>query len=186
MSHDLYTDADPARPDVICDSNGQVTLSLCKRCGKGEAELYADDGSPSPCYARVTDFSDKMDALKANPPPKWENNRMNPWTPDNNPHQARRIGKTLEEAGELVSVLGRISIQGMDSVDPSSGKTNRQRLLDETADLYAQCDINMDTLFTKDERVYVWDRALHKRRQMAEWGEHYKPNPATDERDWNG
>ncbi len=39
-SHDLYTDVDKDRPDVICDSNGQVALSLCKWCGKGEAELY--------------------------------------------------------------------------------------------------------------------------------------------------
>lgn len=39
--HDLYTDADPDRPDVICDSMGRVTLALCKRCGKAEAELDA-------------------------------------------------------------------------------------------------------------------------------------------------
>ena len=38
-THDLYTDADKDRPDVICDRNGQVVLSLCKRCGRGEAEL---------------------------------------------------------------------------------------------------------------------------------------------------
>lgn len=38
-SHDIYTDADASRPDVICDSNGQVVLDLCKRCGAGEAEL---------------------------------------------------------------------------------------------------------------------------------------------------
>lgn len=48
-AHDLYTDADKDRPDVICDSNGQVVLGLCKRCGKGEAELHNEDGTPSPC-----------------------------------------------------------------------------------------------------------------------------------------
>ena len=48
-AHDLYTDADKDRPDVICDSNGQVVLGLCKRCGKGEAELTNEDGTPSPC-----------------------------------------------------------------------------------------------------------------------------------------
>jgi len=37
--HDLYTDADADRPDVICDRNGQVVLGLCKRCLKGECEL---------------------------------------------------------------------------------------------------------------------------------------------------
>lgn len=48
-AHDLYTDADKDRPDVICDSNGQVVLGLCKRCGKAEAELHNEDGTPSPC-----------------------------------------------------------------------------------------------------------------------------------------
>ncbi len=38
-AHDLYTDADKDRPQVICDSNGQVALSMCKRCGKGESQL---------------------------------------------------------------------------------------------------------------------------------------------------
>lgn len=38
-THDLYTDKDADRPEVICDGNGQVALSLCKRCGAGEAEL---------------------------------------------------------------------------------------------------------------------------------------------------
>jgi len=38
-THDLYTDADKDRPVVICDKNGQVVLSLCKSCGRGESEL---------------------------------------------------------------------------------------------------------------------------------------------------
>jgi hypothetical protein len=37
--HDLYVDSDLNKPRSILDSNGQVTLDLCKRCGKGEAEL---------------------------------------------------------------------------------------------------------------------------------------------------
>lgn len=100
--------------------------------------------------------------------------KMNPWVPDDNPHQARRVGKTLEEAGELVGVLGRITIQGMDSIDPSSGKTNRQRLLEETADVMAQCECNLWAMFTSEERTFIHERALEKRRQMAEWEEHYK------------
>jgi len=39
MDHDLYTDADKHRPEQICDRNGQVVLSLCKRCGAAEYEL---------------------------------------------------------------------------------------------------------------------------------------------------
>ena len=45
VPHDLYKDGDDDIPGVICDRNGQVTLDLCKRCGKGEAQL---DG---PCTA---------------------------------------------------------------------------------------------------------------------------------------
>lgn len=104
---------------------------------------------------------------------EWKNNKMNPWVPDDNPRQARRLGKTGEEVNELGSVLFRISIQGIDAVDPSSGKTNRQRLLEETADVMAQCECNMWDLFTDEERAYVHERALVKRRQMAEWESHY-------------
>jgi len=53
-AHDLYTDADKDRPEVICDSNGQVVLGLCKKCGKGECELTNEDGSPSACSPHST------------------------------------------------------------------------------------------------------------------------------------
>jgi hypothetical protein len=39
--HLLYTDGDKNRPDEICSANGLVALSLCKLCGKAEAELEA-------------------------------------------------------------------------------------------------------------------------------------------------
>ncbi|MEN9671044.1 MAG: hypothetical protein RL018_1321, partial [Pseudomonadota bacterium] len=45
-THDLYTDADKDIPDVICDRNGQVVLGLCKRCGRGEAELETPCDKP--------------------------------------------------------------------------------------------------------------------------------------------
>lgn len=37
--HVLYTNNDKDRPEQICDINGQVVLSLCKLCGKGESQL---------------------------------------------------------------------------------------------------------------------------------------------------
>ncbi len=39
-SHKLYEDSDVDKPDVICDSNGQVALGLCKLCGRVGAELF--------------------------------------------------------------------------------------------------------------------------------------------------
>lgn len=37
--HDLYKTGDADAPSVIKDSNGEVVLGLCRRCGKGECEL---------------------------------------------------------------------------------------------------------------------------------------------------
>lgn len=39
FAHDLYTEDDEDPPQAILDRNGSVVLSLCKRCGLGEAEL---------------------------------------------------------------------------------------------------------------------------------------------------
>lgn len=37
--HDLFKTGDADAPDVIKDRNGEVVLSLCRACNKGEAEL---------------------------------------------------------------------------------------------------------------------------------------------------
>lgn len=39
MQHVLYETGDKDAPDVIKDRNGEVVLSLCRNCGRGEAEL---------------------------------------------------------------------------------------------------------------------------------------------------
>lgn len=97
---------------------------------------------------------------------------MNPWIPDADTHQARRIGKTLEELGELTAVLGRISIQGMHAIDPASQKTNFQRLHEEMADVFAQLTICMHS-FRMDETA-IDNRFKEKMRQMIEWESHFK------------
>lgn len=38
--HAPYEDGDPDAPDSIKDRNGEIVLSLCRRCGKGEIELF--------------------------------------------------------------------------------------------------------------------------------------------------
>ena len=63
---------------------------------------------------------------------------MNSWHVATNKMEQRRLGKTTEELGELLGVIGRIGIQGIDEIDPSSGQTNRARLQDEIADTMAQ------------------------------------------------
>ena len=66
---------------------------------------------------------------------------MNKWIPEASPKVLRRVGKTGEEAAELQKVLSRIVIQGIDGVDPATGKTNLQALTEEIADVMAQCDV---------------------------------------------
>lgn len=46
QTHVLYEKGDIDAPDVIKDRNGDITLGLCKVCGKGEAELS------EPCVPR--------------------------------------------------------------------------------------------------------------------------------------
>lgn len=102
---------------------------------------------------------------------------MNPWKPDADPAQARRIGKTGEEVNELGAVLFRISIQGLNEIDPSSGKSNRQRLVEETADVLAQIYCNTRSLFTPEEVDTIYQRAAAKAGQMKQWEAHFKEQP---------
>lgn len=39
-THILYEQGDKDAPRAICDSNGDVVLSLCRICGAGEYELW--------------------------------------------------------------------------------------------------------------------------------------------------
>lgn len=96
---------------------------------------------------------------------------MQPWVCTLTPHQSRRVGKTIEELGELVAVLARLQIQDIDGIDPGSGKTNRQRMIEETADVFAQLHLNLKS-FKMRERV-VRARMDIKTAQMHEWEAHF-------------
>ncbi len=93
--------------------------------------------------------------------------KMNPWTPTTDLAELRRLGKTMEELGELHAVLARCIIQGIDEIDPSSGKTNRQRLQEEIADVRAQ--IICTTRHYNLDRAFMARRIDKKVDQMAEW-----------------
>lgn len=92
---------------------------------------------------------------------------MNKWIPTTDMLTLRRMGKLGEELGEAQAVAARIIIQGLDEVDPGSGKLNRQRLMDELADVQAQigCAVRDFDL----DRDYMARRTVEKMRQMAEW-----------------
>lgn len=96
-----------------------------------------------------------------------ESTKMNKWTPTTDLLTLRRMGKLGEELGEAQSVAARVIIQGIDEVDPGSGKVNRQRLMDELADVQAQ--IGCTVLAFGLDQDYMGRRTAEKMRQMAEW-----------------
>lgn len=91
------------------------------------------------------------------------------WHVEENKYRLRRLGKALEENNELGAVLARCIIQGVDEIDPSSGKTNRQRMQEEVADVYAQLRLLVSE-FNLDGRA-IYERIEDKLDSMNKWEE---------------
>lgn len=89
------------------------------------------------------------------------------WHVETDKFRIRRLGKALEELGELTSVLARCIIQGVDEVDPSSGEVNRLRMQKEGADVYTQLSHLVDA-FDLDQSDML-DRIGYKTDSMATW-----------------
>lgn len=94
--------------------------------------------------------------------------KMTKWTPTTDLLMLRRMGKLTEECAELINVAARCIIQGIDEVDPGTGKVNRQRLVNEIADVMAQCETTIEALKLGPGH-YIVDRVEQKKSQMAEW-----------------
>lgn len=92
---------------------------------------------------------------------------MNPWVPTTNLMELRRLGKTIEELGELTAVLGRSICQGLQGVDPASGNTNLYNIERETADVLTQLECNVSAFSLNSE--FIVERSAKKHKQMAEW-----------------
>lgn len=92
---------------------------------------------------------------------------LSKWVPETNPMILRRVGKTGEECAELSKVCSRITIQGIDGVDPATGVSNREALTKEIADVIAQCDVTAQALGLDIDAID--DRSVEKKRQMREW-----------------
>lgn len=60
-----------------------------------------------------------------------------PWIPMTDPVELAMLGKAVEEVNELGSAIARCIIQGIDEAHPTTGKTNRQWLTEEMADVRA-------------------------------------------------
>lgn len=92
---------------------------------------------------------------------------MSPWIPEKDAAILRRVGKTGEECAELLKVTNRIVIQGIDGVDPETGKSNLAALQEEMADVIAQCEINIEHFGFNMEEIRM--RVYKKKAWMAEW-----------------
>lgn len=95
------------------------------------------------------------------------NDRVTKWIPTTDLMMLRRMGKTSEECSELIAVLARVIIQGIDETDPASGKTNRARLSEEIADVYAQLKCTIDWLGLDYSAIN--ERAKTKVGYMEQW-----------------
>lgn len=104
---------------------------------------------------------------------------MTKWTPTTNLMMLRRMGKLLEELGELSAVAARCIIQGIDEIDPGTGKVNRRRLEDEIADVMAQCDVTIQALGL--DISYIDNRCAEKEGNMREWEAMFPPVDADAE-----
>lgn len=89
------------------------------------------------------------------------------WIPESDPMVLRRVGKTGEECAELSKVCSRITIHGLNGVDPATGESNRAALAKEVADVVAQCYTTINALGLDAHAIRA--RVVEKQRQMAEW-----------------
>lgn len=94
---------------------------------------------------------------------------MSKWIGEQNPIIRRRIGKLGEECAELMKVLHRVDLQGIDGIDPATGKANRRCLAEEIADVLAQLDCCIAENGLSLDSEFILHRRLDKRAQMRRW-----------------
>ena len=92
-----------------------------------------------------------------------------PWIPMTDPVEIAVVGKLGEEANELGKICSRSLIQGIDGVDPSSGKINRVALANEIADVFANAQMAMRR-FNLDSD-YIMMRCNAKMDHLKGWHE---------------
>lgn len=98
--------------------------------------------------------------LEADPEP-------NPWKPMTHAMAVACLGKLIEELGEAQSAAARCLIQGVDEVHPVTGKSNREWLEDEFADVAATVQL-AENLFGLDF-PRIFHRTIAKRKFLEAW-----------------
>lgn len=90
-----------------------------------------------------------------------------PWIPEQNIHYQAAFGKLIEELGELIAVVGRCQIQGVNESDPDTNEINIKVLHDEIADVNAAIYIVNDILRMNIEQINR--RMMQKIRHLQGW-----------------
>lgn len=90
-----------------------------------------------------------------------------PWVPMTVPVDQKHIGKLLEELGEATAAASRCFIQGVDEVEPSTKKPNREWLENELADVIANIQLCIEHFGLDGERM--GDRAAFKKTHLRAW-----------------
>ncbi len=103
---------------------------------------------------------------------KEENTKYSAWMPITDIRTLRVLGKAAEETAELNKALCRAIIQGLDGIDPHTGKDNRTAIMEEMADVSAQQLLLHRFLETSlDEQLEVAKRSIDKYTKLLEWQE---------------
>jgi hypothetical protein len=92
---------------------------------------------------------------------------LNPWQPMTRPIDLKHLGKLAEELGEAVAAVSRCIIQGIDEREPVTGKSNREWLEDELADVMANIGLNV-VHFTLDG-IRMSNRCENKKKYLRAW-----------------
>lgn len=104
--------------------------------------------------------------------------QISPWMPETDQHRLAILGKLAEEAGELASRAARCIIHGLDEKDPETGRSNRDELAREAADVEACLEIARETLAvvsadsrkaSKANGFRLWHSLIEKGRVAAGW-----------------
>ncbi|WP_409188420.1 hypothetical protein [Bradyrhizobium sp. RDM4] len=91
----------------------------------------------------------------------------NPWHPITDAVDLKHLGKLGEECNELGAAVSRCIIQGVDECEPVTGKSNREWLEDEIADVLANVALVEERFRLNSARMA--ERAERKMAHLRKW-----------------
>jgi NTP pyrophosphatase (non-canonical NTP hydrolase) len=90
-----------------------------------------------------------------------------PWHPMTDAVDLKHLGKLSEELGEAIAAVSRCVIQGIDEVEPVTGKINRRWLEDELADVLA--NIGLCNEHFRFDATRMLERIERKKKHLRGW-----------------